>query len=90
MEINFGKVSVIAGAIVGTLTVLSFLMGGAVWALEQHFDNRYLLIAESLEGKLLDRKRDLLIEKDKENPNRSLIDLYKLQIQELEVKIEND
>lgn len=53
------KLTSIFGLIAGALVVITTLSGGAVWALETRFDARYLLVAESLEGKLLDLEDEI-------------------------------
>jgi hypothetical protein len=87
VTIDMKLISLCIGALLGVITIGTATVAGAVWGLEKHFDDRYLLIAESFEGKLLDRKRDLIIEQSKPKPNQSLIDLYKIQIEELKQKL---
>jgi hypothetical protein len=79
-ELTPGTISLIAGAIM-------MIGSGSLWALQEHFDNRYFLVADSLQGKLLDRKRDLIIEQSQEKPNQKLINLYLIQIEELKQKL---
>ena len=84
MEIKFNLNPSVLTLLGGLILTTS---SGTLWALQKHFDGRYLLIADSLQGKLLDRQRDLIVEESKDQPNQKLIEEYKIQIEELKQKL---
>jgi len=43
----------------GTIVFLILIGGGAVWALEKHFDDRYIIVADSLKGELRKIEREI-------------------------------
>lgn len=59
MNGQFKKWGTILGMSVSGLVLMGMLWQGNLWALENQFDKRYLLVAESLEGKLLDLQDEI-------------------------------
>ena len=82
------KIGTIFGIVAGSIALMTTIAGGAVWGLEQRFDERYVLVAESLQGKLLDIQEKIFLEKQKVNPNAASIEFWKLQEKQLKQKIE--
>jgi hypothetical protein len=82
------KLAAVIGIVGGVIAALTALSGGAVWALEQRFDERYVLVAESLEGKLLDKQEQIFREELKDDPDKEVLKFLRLQEKQLKQKIE--
>ena len=57
--ITWALVRNICGGIDAGVYFLAFVGTGAVWALEQHFDDRYVIVANTLKGELRKIEREL-------------------------------
>ena len=74
---SVSKTTAIIGGIAAGITALGMIITGAVWALEAHFDQRYILVADSLQGALLEKQEQIFVEELKKNPTEDDLNYLK-------------
>lgn len=88
ITITWDFVAKVAGGITAVLVLAVMLGNGALWALEHHFDDRYLLVASTYTGEMRKINKEIyLLEKD---PNADQDDLDFLYEQREQIQADID
>ena len=70
LVITWGVIGKIVGAMSAAAVVIFYIGSAGVWALEHHFDDRYLLVASTYEGELRKLSKEIyLLEKSGDDPD---------------------